>query len=1149
MNSASRRGRRPAVRYGRWLTWLIGGLLSIVFASYVALPIGLSWYLPDLAQRYGLQLAVQKVRVAPFDSRLRLLGVRIDTPGGTTTEWASFETRIDFEALLAGRVVLGEIRMSEATVHPAESSQGAAVTDMPARPAALADELDVGEFTIENVALAEFSDLLGRPVAVERLRLESLADLFRPEGTAVQAELSIGAGSTRVDGRVTSGAAGWILDAAVSVESVPLDGFSALFDVDGRLRGTLDGSGPVRVVHSPATDAFSATTGGRWKVDGLEADLPDAFTLRAQVDGEGSAFIVLLGDVVDTLSVDATLRVRGLEVEAANAFEAEAADVTLRIAASQALSTRVSVEGTSPEVRVRGASGAFDAKAGQVTAQLALSVANGAEVEVDRLESGTLAVRLHHGGAIAVSRMELEGLFFDPVRNVLSAATATARRTDWQDFAASQGSGTATGITVRGIERNEGGILRLAQISAETVDAMDSVPALRMSDVVVESAEIAPSGKLTLGRLRASDSWLSNRESTLVLERVSLDGIEWGSGGGAVSVTAGRADVVDHTTAAGRAMVGKQARIAGGVVSGESWGAAHVRFGRLDFATGDASFALSELSLAETAGEGWSGNAREVRLGGIERWFGGNRVAGSDLSANAVAWEEDAASARDVGIVSVTLDLVGRCRWQASGGRLNGVDVGVSGRARAEAVAMESLTMSVDEESIVGISSFESGGLTFDGENLLQASSVTADRARFRIRTDVSVDATGLRADALEWNGESLAAERGEAPLMSVRAAPVRASLDSVKFGSARLGALGLLDLDALSAASFRGDVASESHLQWTAGDSRLAGYRARGSGEATLDFVETHEVEVVVVGDDARLHADRLAVRDTRLDSSGDLRLANVRVDRATSGRANGNRFSADAVRGDHVVLRDAGLEMGSLDLSGLETTIGMNEKGEWDLPLPPLGTRNAGVPYSVRIDEAGIVGDEAVVHVVDRTTDPEFTARVDIARATLRGYRSSAPGSPAHFSIESAADAFSSARVEGALIPTLTGTDLDLNADLRGLTLPAFSPYARLHLGHDLAAGQADATLALAVRSADLDGVVDFRPSGVRFRDTESRANRSVLGSALALIEERNGAIELKATLRGGVDDPDFNLDRLLVHALADSALDAAEVLEKTE
>ena len=873
---------------------------------------------------------------------------------------------------------------------------------------------------------------------------------------------------------------------------------------------------------------------------------------------------MLLGDVVDTLSVDAALGVRELEVAVADAFEAEAAEVTLQVDASQALSTRVSVEGTSPEVRVRGASGAFDARAEQVTTRMALLAANGAGIEVDRLESGTIAVQLQQGGSVAVSRLELERMFFDSVTNALSAAAATARRIDWQDFAASQGSGTATGIAVQGIERDGEGALRLARISAETLDGADPGPAVRMNDVVLEAAEISPSGRLTMEGLRASDSRLSSRESTLVLERVSLDGIERASGGGVVRVAAGRADVVDHTAAVGRAMVGKQARIDGAVVSGESWGATHIHFGHLDLATGAASYSFRELALAETTGEGWAGegweaNAREVRLGGIERWFGGNRVAGSELSALAVAWDDDAASAGDIGIASVTLDLKGQYRWQAGGVRLNGVQAGVSGGARADVVSMEALAMDVAEESIIRISTFESGGLTFDGENRLHASSAAAGRARFRIRGDVSVDATGLRADALEWNGESLAAQRGEAPLMSIRAAPVGASLDAVEFGSARLGARGLVRLDALSAASFRGGVAAEPGLQWTAGASKLAGYRSGGPGEATLDLVETHGVEVVAVGDDARLRAGGFAVRGARLEPSGDLVLADVLVDGAALGRADDTRLSADAVRGGHVVVRDAGLEIGSLDLSGLEAAIGLDEKGEWDLPpLPfragsfrtgPLGTDDGGEPYSVGIDEVGIAGQAAVVHLVDRTTDPNFAARVDIARATLRGFRSSAIGLPAHFSIESAADAFSSARVEGALIPTLTGTDLDLNVDLRGLTLPAFSPYARLHLGQDLAAGQADATLALAVRSADLDGVVDFRPSGVRFRDMASPANRSVVGSALALIEARNGAIELTASLLGSVDDPGFNLDRLLVRALADSALDAAERLEKAE
>ena len=1149
MNSASRRGRRSALRYGRWLTWLIGGPLLIVFASYVALPIGLSWYLPDLAAQYGIQLAVQRIRVEPFESRLRLLGVRIGFAGGPTTEFASIETRVDLEALFSGRIALGEFRMSGARLVRGESSDAAVFADTTARPADLADELGVRVFTVENVELADYSELLGRRVAIDHLRLESLADLFRPEGSAVQAELSIGEGSTRIDGRITSGASGWILDAAISSERVPLDGFSTLFDVDRRWRGTLDGSGPVRVVHSLATDAFSATTAGRWRVNGLEADLTDTVTVRAHVDGEGSAFIVLLGDVVDTLSVDAALSLRGLDVEVADTIEAAAAEVTLRVDASQALATRVWVEGTSPEVRVRGAGGAFDAKAGQVTARIALPVADGAGIEVDRLESGTLAARLRHGGSIAVSRLELEGMLFNSVRNVLSAATAAARRIDWKDFGESQGSGTATGITARGIQRSDEGVLRLTQVSVEAVDGAVPDPSLRMSDVVLESTEISPSGRLILGSLRATDSWLSHRESTVVLERVSLDGIERASRGGAVSVAAGRADVVDHTTAAGRAMVGKQAELAGAVVSGESWGMTHIRFGHIDLATGDASYAFRELALTDAAGEGWAGSARVVRLGAIERWFGGNRVVGKNLSASSVAWNDSAASAGEIGIGSLMLDLSGRYHWQVTGARLRGLDAGGSEKASADAASIETLTMSSAEEVVTGLSNVEFDGLTYNGEAVLHASSAIAGRARIHVRDNVSVDATGLRADAVEWNGESLAARRGVAPLMSVRAAPVRASLDTVEFDSARVGTSGVLRLDALSAASFRGGVATGSRLQWTAGRSKLTGYRAPGSGAATFDVAEVREIEVITVGDDARLRADRFAFGGARLEASGDIRVASTLVDGVALGRQNEDRLSADAIRGERVVLRDSGLEIGALDCSGLEATIGMNEEGEWDLPALPFPVGDAGAPYRVRIDEADTTDHGAVVHVVDRTTDPDFAARLDIANATLRGFGASATGEPARFSVAATSDTFSSARVEGTLSPTLTGTDLDLSAVVRGLTLPAFSPYVRLHLGQELVAGQADATLALVVRSSDLDGVVDFQPSGVQFRDVVSPANRSVVGSALALLEERNGAIELRASLRGGVDDPGFDVDRLLIHALGDSAVDAAEGLEIAE
>ena len=1149
MNSASRRGRSSALRYGRWLTWLIAGPLLVVFVSYVALPVGLSWYLPDLAARHGIHLAVQRVRVEPFESRLRLLDVRIGTAGGTGTEWSSIETRVDLEALFSGRVVLDDVRMSDARFYHGGPSDDAAGADGIETPAALAEGLDVGEFTIEKVELAAISEALGRPVAIDRLWLGSLADLFRPEGTAVKATLLIGEGRSQVDGRLSSSESGWILDASIDTEGVPLDGFAAMFGVDGQWRGALDGSGPVRFVYSPASDAFSATAAGRWTVDGLEAGFADTVTVRTRADGEGTVFVVLLGDVVDTLSVDATFSLTGLDVVVADAYEAEAAEVTLRIDASQALATRISIEGNSPEVRIRGADGAFGARAGQVSTQAALSFANGTGIEVDRFESGTLAAKLRGGGSVDVSRLKLERAVFDQGARTLSGATATARRIDWRDFTVPQGTGSATGIAVRGIERSSEGGIRLARVAVDTVDAGGVGPALRMHDVVLESTTVSSTGGLAFDGVQASDTWLTNRESTLVLERTSLDGIELEPGGGAVRVRSGRADVVDHTAAAGGAMVGKEAEFAGARVSGDSWGATGIRFRHIDLAAGDASYTLSEFALSDAAGEGWTGRAGLAEIGGIEHWFDGNRVVVQDLNADSPAWRDGAGSAGDIGIASLTLDVMGQSSWQVDGGRLVGVEAEVSGSARADAASIERLTMVAADETIIGVHNFDCDGLTFDGESTLQASSATAGRARFRVRSDASVDTTGLRVDALEWIGESLAAQRGEAPLMSVGAAPVRASLDEVVFTYARVGARGLRQLDSLRAASFRGGVASGIGFQWAAGESGLAGYHAPDAGAATLDLVESREVEVMAGEDQARLGMEKLSVRNARLDPSGDTILASASVDGATLDSPNGNRMSADALEGSGVALRSAGLEIGSLDLFGLDGTIGMTETGEWNVPSLPLVASDAGSKYSVRIGEADTADQETVIHVVDQTTDPDFTARLAIESATLRGFHSAATGAPSRFSIESTADAFTSARVEGVVIPTPTGTDLDMNVQLRGLSLPALSPYGRLHLGQDISAGHADATIAFTVRSSDLDGVVDFHPSGLQFQDPASPENRSLLGTALSLIEEQQGAIELRAPLRGRVDDSDFNLDRLLTRALADTVLDAADGLEKAE
>ena len=138
--------------------------------------------------------------------------------------------------------MLDDFRLSEAKLHAGDPRTD--VADMlPEVPSALTEKVSVGELVIDGVELAAISEAFGRPVAVDWLRISALDEVFRPEGAKIEADISIGQGRSKLQGQLALDETGWILDAEIDANDVPLDGFPALLGVDGTWRGRLDGSG------------------------------------------------------------------------------------------------------------------------------------------------------------------------------------------------------------------------------------------------------------------------------------------------------------------------------------------------------------------------------------------------------------------------------------------------------------------------------------------------------------------------------------------------------------------------------------------------------------------------------------------------------------------------------------------------------------------------------------------------------------------------------------------------------------------------------------------------------------------------------------------------------------------------------------------
>ena len=1175
--------------------WLVSGALLVAFASYVALPIGLAWYLPQLAARHGVQLHVERARVDPFTSTVRFHGVGVAASGQSSIRWSSVAARVDLAALLSGRLVLDDFRLSEAKLHVGEPVSGAPGA-LSRISAALPGDARIGELVIDGVELETISEAAGHAVAIDWLRVASLDEALRPEGAEVELHLSVGDGRVRLHGRLNIDTSGWILGGEASANGVPLDGLPSPQGAGGSWRGRLGGAGPVRIVYSPDSGMFSATTRGRWAVDGPglgPGSGPAQISLSgARADWSGTAFLTFSQDAVERLSVDGEVGLRKPRIEIAGVLDLEATELMLRVDASRTPEPRVTVDGRIPALRLDGKGGAFEAvgaEAANLVSRIVLRFADVVEADIEELTVDSLDVRLPDGRLVDMERIAVERGSFASDTDIVSAAAGTVERVDWRGLAGPGRSGTAGRLAVEQAERPGSGSFGAALASAGVVGDGSGDSDVRLRDVALESVVISSTGAFSAGGARISDARLADTASTLVLETVDLNGVER-DGSGATKVESARAGVVDHTRAGMWAVTGTGLELAGGTLSDGAgsdvaWTARSIRLEAMDVGTADASWTLRGLALDDAAGAHDHAGARFAGSEALELGFGGHRVFVERLSVDAPVWREGTVDARAVGAAATTIDTVRRHRWHSDGWRLTDVERTASGRASADTASLETLVLTVSGDSTTGARSIELDGLSFDGESAVRAAGAVAERTYHRAGDGTGIDVAGLDARGVEWNGETLAAARGAAPLMSVMATPHRASFDGVAFASARVGAGSAHEFATLRSEAVRGRV--EPALEWSAEAVTLDGYRASASGGTTVESVEARRFALAGEANDARVHAGRAAARGVRIEPSGDTAFADAVVEDvsvhdasgggsgsgSTSARATQARpergpgaepllASARAMRARPLTIRESGLEIGTLSLSRIESAIAVNESGDWEIPALPIGTGDDPSSFSVRVLEAGTTDSDSVVRITDRTTTPAFAERFFIDRATLRGFDSAARGVPARLSIEATAGIFTSLHADGALVPTLTGIDLDLAATIRGLSLRALSPYARLHLGRAVERGRADVAVDATLRTSDLAGVADFSlgdivlggsglpaasglpvESGSPSGSPESTREGTVaLGAALERLAGEQGTIELRVPFHGRLDAPGFDFDGLVAAALARAILAAA-------
>lgn len=182
----------------------------------------------------------------------------------------------------------------------------------------------------------------------------------------------------------------------------------------------------------------------------------------------------------------------------------------------------------------------------------------------------------------------------------------------------------------------------------------------------------------------------------------------------------------------------------------------------------------------------------------------------------------------------------------------------------------------------------------------------------------------------------------------------------------------------------------------------------------------------------------------------------------------------------------------------------------------------------------------DESLVVPVEIAIGP--------ATVTVENVDSADPERRSRVAVEASLGDYASVALEGSIAPFADQITGEIQGEVKSVDLPPFSPYTERYLGYRVLTGTLGAEMDVRVLAGRLDSVLDLRASkleiGTLDADQKDEFTEELglpLASALSLLTDRNGDIELKVPVEGDLADPEIGIGDALRRAARKGAAKA--------
>lgn len=196
---------------------------------------------------------------------------------------------------------------------------------------------------------------------------------------------------------------------------------------------------------------------------------------------------------------------------------------------------------------------------------------------------------------------------------------------------------------------------------------------------------------------------------------------------------------------------------------------------------------------------------------------------------------------------------------------------------------------------------------------------------------------------------------------------------------------------------------------------------------------------------------------------------------------------------------------------------------------------------PFQIKLAQLNIANNNQIIFT-DESVKPAFHAEIKPMSLSIANIDSSKPDQDVLLKLQASINQHSELNLDAQIRPFGPKLNMSAKGNISALELPPASPYANKQMGYYLKRGQLNSSINATVKDDQLDANIHIKLNKFNIEEGDPGQSKKFsenlsmpLDAALELLRDKQDNIKLDIKIDGDINDPQFDVSKVINKALA--------------